>query len=105
MRLHEPPNPYVEDPVLRGVLDDLLHWLRQFLRNDMIDGRVVEVEFDGPGRKTARHNLGRVPLGWHQRSVRVKPGDDPIVCSDLTWDRETITFVASGAGTLTAWVF
>lgn len=105
MRLPEVPYLHTEDPALRRLLDTLTHWLKQLLKNDTINGSRIEVTFNGAGKVTVPHNLGRLPLGWEQHGSRVKDGDPPLVCSDLGWDRQTISFVSSGAGALVAWVF
>ena len=58
----------------------------------------VAITFGGAGSEQVNHGLGRLPVGWLQSDL-VGAG---VIVDRVTWDKNTITFRASGACTFAA---
>ena len=72
--------------------------------NPLLDGHIVEVEFDGVNDETFNHKLGRQPLGcypvdWETGATMA------IAFGRSAWTTQTITAFADVACTLKLWVW
>jgi hypothetical protein len=92
------------DENLDRLQDALQEWARQLDRNPWLDGVLLEGVALAAGTNVITHKLGRALRGWWLVR-RVRAGGAANYPSELASDEDTLTLDATGAETVSIWVW
>lgn len=55
---------FTPDRVINQIQDNINNTLNSFIKNELLDGIMVEASFSGVTTLAVDHKLGRQPIGW-----------------------------------------